>query len=188
MSGALQAVFSNKALRTWLFRTRFLLAALALLPVARLGHLERLPLAIALSLLGQVIQGWCFGALVKNRELSIRGPYVLVRNPMYLGRYLLILGFVILLDGVWATAAYTALYFPYMLFRVRREENRLRRMYHERFEDYCRSVNRFWPTWRRLGEPSLRFFDARMFYDNNGHWNVLLTLAAYVAIGVLRGV
>ena len=45
---------------------------------------------------GQLIQTWCFASLVKNWQLTERGPYLMCRNPMYIGRYFLILGFVLL--------------------------------------------------------------------------------------------
>lgn len=182
MNGVLQGLFANRSLRRMLFRTRYLLALVLILPLGRYMHPEWLPAAVGISLFGQLIQAWCFASLVKNRELSVRGPYVLVRNPMYVGRFFLILGFVCLLDSPLAIAAYAVLYYPYMLYRVKREERRLRRNYPEPFERYCREVRRFLPSLRRLGDPAVRFFDTRMFLDNHGHWNVLLTLAAYLAI------
>ena len=186
MSDVLYDIFTNQPIRKLLYRTRYLLALLLVVPVARYMNPAWLPVAIGLSLFGQLIQGWCFASLVKNLELSIRGPYVLVRNPMYLGRYFMILGFVVLLDSPIAIVAYTVLYFPYMLYRVKREEQRLNRYYPEPFQKYCADVRRFWPNWSRLGSPDVRFWDNRMFLDNNGHWNILITLAAYVAVYLLH--
>jgi protein-S-isoprenylcysteine O-methyltransferase Ste14 len=186
MNGVVQDLFANKPIRKFLKRTRYLWAVGLAYPLARYMIPELLPIAIGISLLGQLIQGWCFASLVKNRELSIRGPYLLVRNPMYLGRFFLILGFVCLLGSLPAIAVYTVLYYPYMLFRVKREERRLRRIYTEEFERFCREVGRFLPSLRRLGDPAVRFFDMAMFLENNGHWNILLTLAAYAAVYTLH--
>lgn len=186
MNGILQDLFTNQAIRKVLYRVRYLLAIVLLVPLARYMRPEWLRAAVVLSLLGQVIQGWCFAALVKNRELSVRGPYVLVRNPMYLGRYFLILGFICLLGRWEAVVVYTVVYYPYMRYRVMREEKRLRRIYPVEFERYCGEVRRFLPSLRKLGDPAVRFFDWTMFLENNGHWNVLLTLAAYVAVTSLH--
>ena len=182
MSGVLQDLFTNKPIRKFLFKIRYLLAVVLVVPLARYMHPEWLPAAVGISLLGQAIQGWCFASLVKNRELSVRGPYLLVRNPMYLGRFFLILGFVCLLDSLVAIVVYAVLYYPYMLYRVMREERRLRRAYPDEFARYCSEVRRFLPSIRRLGDPAVRFFDWEIFRENHGHWNILLTLAAYLAV------
>jgi protein-S-isoprenylcysteine O-methyltransferase Ste14 len=158
------------------------LAILLLVPLARWMRPEWLPVGFAVSMAGQAIQTWCFASLVKNRELSIRGPYLLVRNPMYLGRYFLLLGFVLLLGRWQAVAVYTLVYYVYMVNRVRREERRLDRVFGERFRAYCARVRRFLPSFGNLGDRSVWFFDWGMFLENHAHWNLVLTLAAYGAL------
>lgn len=182
MSGVVQDLFSNQPIRRFLKKTRYLFAAVLALPLAYFIGPDRVPAGLAISLFGQLIQGWCFASLVKNTELSVRGPYLLVRNPMYLGRYFLILGFVWLLDYWPAVATYTILYYPYMHYRVMREEKRLLRIHRDAFEGYCREVRRFLPSLRNLGNPHVRFWDNAMFVENNGHWNIVLTLAAFAAV------
>ncbi len=186
VNGVIQDLFANKALRTALFRARFLLALVLLVPLARYMHSEWWSAALGTSLFGQVIQTWCFASLVKNRELSVRGPYKLVRNPMYLGRYFLILGFVGLLESLAAIVVYTVMYYLYMFNRVKREERRLRRDYPDEFGKYCSEVNRFLPSFRRLGDPGVWFFDRRMFLENNAHWNILMTILAYAMLYVVH--
>ena len=177
----MQDVLAGRALRTFFKRARWVLALLLLAPLAWFMDPRRLPLALAVSLVGQLVQTWCFAALVKNRELTVRGPYLLVRNPMYLGRYLLILGFVLLVDGAWAVALYTAGYVAYMVSRVRREEQRLERHFGDAYRAYCGAVRRFVPSFRGLADPHVWCFDRAMFLENNAHWNILLTLGAFAA-------
>ena len=50
---------------------------------------------------GEAIQLWCFASLDKGRTLAFNGPYALVRNPMYLGRYFILLGGLMLLGNAW---------------------------------------------------------------------------------------
>ena len=186
--GALQVLFTNRKIRGFLGKTRYLLALMLLVPLAWGMQPRWLPAGVAISMLGQLIQGWCFASLVKNLELSVRGPYLLVRNPMYLGRYFMILGFVWLLGSPLAVGIYTVLYAPYAYYRVLGEERRLRRAFGEQFERYCREVNRFLPTPGGMRKPELWFFDMRMFLNNNGHWNILLTLIGFAAVWGLHSV
>lgn len=182
MSGVVQDLFANHTIRRFLFKGRFVLAPLLMLPLAYGMRPEAWSAALGISLFGQLIQTWCFASLVKNRELSVRGPYKLVRNPMYLGRYFLILGFVWLLQSVWAIVLYTAVYYTYMFYRVKREERRLARDYPEGFAKYCSEVRRFLPSFGRLGDPEVWFFDRAMFFENHAHWNILMTGLAYAML------
>ena len=175
-------LFANTALRKALYRARYPLAVLLLLPLARYMQPQWLATAFAISMAGQLIQTLCFASLVRNRELTVRGPYRLVRNPMYLGRFLMLLGFVLLLANPIALAVYAVVHYLYMVNRVRREERRLRKKFTGSFEEYCRNVNRFVPSLRGSGDRSVWFFDWGMFRENNAHWNILLTLAAYAAL------
>ena len=181
MSNVVQDLFSNESVRVALFRIRYLVGPLLLIPLGYFMRPERFWVGFLVSMFGQVIQTWCFATLVKNRELTARGPYLLSRNPMYLGRYFMLLGFVILLSNVWVAVAYTVLYYLYMDTRIKREERRLRRVFTEEYEEYCREVPRLFPSLRKAHEPSLWYWDWAPFLENNAHWNILGTLAAYGA-------
>ena len=182
MIHAIHDLFANTALRKALFRARYLLALVLLWPLASFMQPRWLMIGFGVSMAGQLIQTWCFASLVKNRELTRRGPYLLVRNPMYLGRFLLLLGFILLLASPLTILVYTVLYYLYMVNRVKREETRLKRIFGEDYATYCRDVNRFVPTFRRLTDRSVWFFNGSRFLENNAHWNILLTLVAYAAI------
>jgi protein-S-isoprenylcysteine O-methyltransferase Ste14 len=185
MTDRVQELLDNRALRRALVHLRYALVVLLLFPVGWWMQPERLPLAIGVSVVGQAIQTWCFASLIKNRELSIRGPYLLSRNPMYVGRYFLLLGFVLLLGRGWTTVLwvmlFTAGYALYVVPRVRREERRLLRVFRDRYEDYLRRVPRFRPTLRNATDPHVRYWDWNAFRENNAHWN-LLALLAYPAL------
>jgi len=97
------------------------------------------------SMAGEFIQLWCFASLDKNRDLACNGPYTLARNPMYLGRFFIILGIVMLLGNAWVILGYAVLYYFYMVNRVKREEVRLRAVLGAPYAEYCAAVRRFLP-------------------------------------------
>ena len=129
-------------------------------------------------MLGEAIQWWCFACLEKEKVLTIRGPYQLCRNPMYLGRYLLILGFIVATGLVWLCVIYTVVYYFYMVNRVKREEPVLENIFGQPYRDYCRDVNRFMPGTKRL-DSQFFFFDWKIMLSNNGHWNFLSVIVGY---------
>jgi protein-S-isoprenylcysteine O-methyltransferase Ste14 len=182
VGNVIQDLFGNEALRMGLFRLRFLLGAVLLIPVGYWMSRELFWVGFAVSMLGQAIQTWCFASLIKNRELTVRGPYLLSRNPMYVGRYFMILGFVLLLNNLWIVLAYTVLYYLYMDSRIKREEKRLQRVFGESYAQYCSEVPRLLPSLRKAGEPSLWYWDWAAFRENNAHWNVLGTWLSFAFV------
>jgi protein-S-isoprenylcysteine O-methyltransferase Ste14 len=79
------------------------------------------------------------------RRLVIRGPYRFVRNPMYVGAILALLG-VALFYGSLSILIYAGVFFlATLLFVVFYEEPTLRRTFGSDYETYCRRVSRWWP-------------------------------------------
>jgi len=184
MLQAIHDIFNNPAARKLFLRLRYVLSLVLLALLAHYADATRFLPAFLVSLFGEAIQLWSFASLVKNEQLTARGPYVMVRNPMYLGRFFLVLGLMLLLDNPYLTAAYVVLYYFYMVNRVQREEKRLVELLGQPYRDYCARVNRFLPSFGRLSDPAVRFFNWGVMRRNNGHWNLLATLLFY---GVLYG-
>jgi protein-S-isoprenylcysteine O-methyltransferase Ste14 len=184
MLNAIHTLFNHPGLRRFFLKLRVPLMLLVIGLLAYYARREWLWPALAISLGGELIQVWAFASLVKNDMLTARGPYVLVRNPMYLGRLIMMLGLVLLLGNPYIAGAFVVLYYFYMVNRVKREEAKLGPGLGQPYHDYCARTNRFWPTWSRLGDPNLRFFDVGVLVNNHGHWNLLANLILYAAFAV----
>ena len=108
MLDTIHRFFNNPSARKIFLALRYPLFLAALVLLALKARIELLPAAFLVSLFGEAIQLWSFASLVKNEQLTARGPYVLVRNPMYLGRYFILLGGIMLLGNI-AMAVYVLL-------------------------------------------------------------------------------
>jgi protein-S-isoprenylcysteine O-methyltransferase Ste14 len=85
-----------------------------------------------------------FGAqLFAGHQLITRGPFAIVRHPMYLGLVTAALGS-LLLYQTWTALAF-AIFAPFVLFRARREEAALSAEFGEQWQDYCHRVPAFFP-------------------------------------------
>jgi protein-S-isoprenylcysteine O-methyltransferase Ste14 len=79
------------------------------------------------------------------RRLVIRGPYRFVRNPMYIGAILTLLG-AALFYGSLSILIYAGVFFlATHLFVILYEEPTLRRTFESDYETYCSRVPRWWP-------------------------------------------
>ena len=181
---SINKVFNHAGMRKWWLRIRVpvgLLVVCGLIPLVRLDYFWP---ALAVSLVGELLQLWCFAALHKRKELACKGPYAFVRNPMYLGRYFIVLGFVLLLGvpGLWLLIPYTVFYWFYMRNRVGREEAFLVGALGEPYADYCRRVNRFLPTFKGVTASSVCFWNWKLLKKNHGWENAAALVAVYAAL------
>jgi protein-S-isoprenylcysteine O-methyltransferase Ste14 len=77
------------------------------------------------------------------RRLVDRGPYAIVRNPMYIGAILALLGAAAFYQSQ-AIAGYAAAFFVVMhLFVIAYEEPTLRTTFGPAYDDYCGRVRRW---------------------------------------------
>ncbi len=81
------------------------------------------------------------------RRLVVRGPYRLVRNPMYIGAAMAVAGAAIVYRSL-GLALYAASFLLLAhLFVVTYEEPTLRRKFGDEYEEYCKRVARWLPKW-----------------------------------------
>ena len=89
-----------------------------------------------------------FGAqLFANQRLVIKGPFAIVRHPMYAGLILAALGS-LLIYHTW-TALLLVFFAPALSFRARREEAALAAEFGMQWQAYCQRVPAFLP---RIGK------------------------------------
>lgn len=181
MKATSTGLLQRDGLRRLLVRLRAPIVVVGLLLLASFARGDWLGAGFAVSMLGELVQVWCFASLDKNATLAARGPYAMVRNPMYLGRFLLLFGFVMTLGNGWLLVAYTSAYWAYMDARVQREEAHLKPIFGAAYDDYCRRVRRFVPGWPATGE-RVAFWDWRCFRQNNAGRNLAITLVAWAAL------
>lgn len=176
---SINTVFNNKKLRSILEKFRVPIAVLLFaFMIPQLKH-PLLLRAFVVSMIGEFIQIWSFGSLKKNKILAFRGPYRLVRNPMYIGRFLVLLGIVLLFENIWLLLLYMVFYIFYVINRVEREERTLRRYFGRAYERYCLLVHRFLPTLKGQHRRDIWYFNWDLFFENNGHLNLMALICCY---------
>ena len=178
-------LFNHTATRKLLRRLRVPLALGAMVLVFRHAQPRLFWPAFAISWLGEALQVWCFASLKKTKILAWRGPYAIVRNPMYLGRFFLLLGVLMLLESAWLLLSFSLVYYLYMVNRVKREEVTLRGVFGTDYDEYCRRIGRFLP--RRIAREDLKqvpYFKLELFSRNHAHWNLLGTAIAWAVLSL----
>jgi protein-S-isoprenylcysteine O-methyltransferase Ste14 len=97
------------------------------------------------AVIGLALRAWSAGHIRKNAALATSGPYSYTRNPLYLGSFILGLGFTIAsgqpLLAIPFVALFLGIYFPVM----RVEAGHLAELFGESYHNYARAVPLFFP-------------------------------------------
>jgi protein-S-isoprenylcysteine O-methyltransferase Ste14 len=139
---------------------------------------------------GEIIRIWAAGHLTRDQRLSVSGPYEYTRNPFYLGRFLLIVGFAIMAgirSNVWVLAicvvALAIFFFYYMPRKDKREGGRLSKLFGEEYDRWRANVPVLLPrltpyrTNPRPWSRELFMTGDDQFTGNKEIWTALVVLA-----------
>jgi protein-S-isoprenylcysteine O-methyltransferase Ste14 len=100
---------------------------------------------ILVCFLGASIRYWASGYLRKDNRIAVGGPYRMIRNPLYLGTYLMAVGTALAIEAwpllILTSAVFAAVYHYIILD----EETKLRRIFGLPYEKFIETVPRFFP-------------------------------------------
>ena len=113
----------------------------------------------ALTLIGIAIRIWAAGHLTRDQRLAVSGPYAYTRNPFYLGRFSILIGFA-LMSGLHGFIVWTIFlislgffFFGYMPRKERREGGRLEELFGDQFRKYRENVPSLFPRLTPYRDP-----------------------------------
>jgi protein-S-isoprenylcysteine O-methyltransferase Ste14 len=89
---------------------------------------------------------WTYEArVIEGHELITQGPYAVVRNPIYLGMFGLMVSSGLVFTTWWALLLAVIVFLVGNQVRIRAEENLLRETFGSQFDEYARRVPAFFP-------------------------------------------
>lgn len=171
-------------------------------PVAKLFY----PGAV-LTAVGAFIRVWAAGHLTRDKRLAVSGPYQYTRNPFYLGRFCVLIGFA-LMSGLsfghnafgpilWGIFIFSVLFFflGYMPRKEKREGGRLEQLFGDQFRQYRAAVPSLFPRLTPYQDPftpEKRAWSRELFFGGYGNFSgnkelpTTLATFALIALFLLR--
>jgi protein-S-isoprenylcysteine O-methyltransferase Ste14 len=145
---------------------------------------------LTIVLLGEIVRSWATGHLQKNEVLTTSGPYGYVKNPMYVGSFIVMLGF-----NAMAVSPYIAYILGiellafiiyYVPTKTKTESARLLEKFGQAYADYDRAVpgyiiKRLTPYKPNPDEP-IKPWSKTIFLENNEHHVGLAILVGVAAL------
>jgi protein-S-isoprenylcysteine O-methyltransferase Ste14 len=106
-------------------------------------------LGICLVLLGFLFRISARGHKEENSgegtKLVKDGPYFLMRHPMYFGTLLIGTGIVFVALEIWTLILFLAVFLFIYIPQIQREEKALSKRFGNEYDDYCKTVPRYFP-------------------------------------------
>ena len=122
---------------------------------------------------GMLIRLWSNGYAIKNDKLTTSGPYAFVRNPLYLGTFLIAAGFVIVLKMGWIVGGVFLAALGLVYYRtIKAEQGMLLEKFKENYSDYCRKVPAMLPRLVAYGKGEKWPFDMQRLINSKEHKTV----------------
>jgi len=109
-------------------------------------------LGLTLVLTGLGVRSWAAGTLLKRFQLTTTGLYQLIRNPLYVGSFIMMLGFCQLIDDPENVFFVLGPFLLIYLLKVRDEERILSKSFGMQWQAYAKATPRFFPR-RLAGNP-----------------------------------
>ncbi|NIM16668.1 MAG: hypothetical protein GTO45_32180 [Candidatus Aminicenantes bacterium] len=140
---------------------------------------------LLISFLGETIRIFAVGysfegtsgreMYLRADALNITGIYSLVRNPLYIGNFLMFTGLVVVFSNLFAVLVFALFIILQYYFIVLAEEEYLKGKYGQEYESYCTQVRRIIPTFRNYKKNQNPFSLKKIiFKENDSIFNMLM--------------
>ena len=132
-----------------------------------------------IAALGEAVRFWAAGHLLKTKELITSVPYRFTRNPLYLGRFLILTGLCVMCslpyyaNWILLVGGYAVFFFYYMPRKERVEPARLRSVHGEAYDRYFKAVPALFPTFRPYAHASNLGWSSDRMLRNREWWMVV---------------
>ena len=154
-------------------------------------------LCLLVSFFGLAIRAWTIGCVPSRTsgrntkgqiadKLNTTGIYSLLRHPLYLGNYFMMLGVVMFAHHIWVTLVFSLLFFIYYERIMYAEEAFLNEKFGAEFQRWAQETPAIIPRFSGYRPPELRFSLKNVLRrEYNGWFAVIVSLFALEMAGNL---
>ncbi|HET6465031.1 MAG TPA: isoprenylcysteine carboxylmethyltransferase family protein [Nitrospiria bacterium] len=140
---------------------------------------------LLIVLVGEALRVWAAGHLKKTKEVTTTGPYAYVKNPLYLGTLLILIGFCLMAQNLYLLVIGLAVFFIYYApFKKKREGQRLREHFGQAWDDYDRAVPDYLPILHPYAKRGTGRWESKWFYENSEGGTALAVALGILALGL----
>ena len=148
---------------------------------------SRMIAGFVLAAVGQAWRIYAAGVIYKNKQLATTGAYSLVRHPLYLGNFLILLGFT-LACGNWIVVLLVAFFFLfYYPAAIRYEDHKLEGIFGDDWRAWSANIPAMFPTGLKWQANTEAEWDLQQSLIRNGELIYTIFMAGCAVLLWYRG-
>lgn len=145
---------------------------------------SRIYAGFAMAFVGQAWRIYAAGVIYKNKQLATTGAYSLVRHPLYLGNFLILIGFTLACANWVVVILVLAFFWFYYPAAIKYEDSKLERIFGEQWTSWSAQTPAMFPTrlaWKANADAE---WNARQSMFRNGELiiSVFIIICAVVLL------
>ena len=161
---------------------------------SRTGYLALWGICLAISFIGVFIRAYAVGYAAKGTSgrntkegqiaetLNTTGIYSIVRNPLYLGNFVIMLGQIVLLRSAWCVLVYILSFWLYYERIIMAEEDFLKKKFGAAYENYARCTPAFIPN-LSLWKKTALTYSTKFMIRKESH-GLFVMMLIFTALGI----
>jgi len=155
--------------------------AIGLLLVAVCAYFARpdrgaVAIGLTLVVVGQVFRIYAAGYIFKNKQLASTGPYSLVRHPLYLGNFIILIGFTIASANLYVVAVVVLFFLVWYPAAIAYEDSKLENIFGDDWREWSKNIRAIIPGRVRWSDLKASGWDTYQSLIRNGELPISLYL------------
>lgn len=133
-----------------------------------------------LVVLGVFLRSWAAGIIIKNKKLITCGPYCFCRHPLYLGTFLISIGFCFILNDI--KNLIVILFFMLLIYlpKMKEEEKKLAKEFRDSWNEYFKNTSNLIPNLKDINHP----WSFNLWLKNKEHYTFLGCFIGLIALKI----
>ena len=185
-SDRLQRVGDRRGLMGWWDRLRYneiLRQGIGLLLVAVCAYFARpgstlVIIGLAMATFGQIFRIYAAGFIHKNKQLASTGPYALVRHPLYLGNFLILIGFALAANNLYVWIGVALFFMIWYPAAIAYEDSKLESIFEDEWRAWSKDIRAIIPGKFKWADLKAEGWDAYQSLIRNGELPISLYLGS----------
>ena len=133
-------------------------------------------IGLAMALVGQVFRIYAAGFIFKNKQLASTGPYALVRHPLYLGNFLILIGFTLAAANLYVAIGVIVFFLIWYPAAIAYEDSKLENIFEEEWREWSKNIRAIIPGRFRWSDLKADGWDTYQSLIRNGELPISLYL------------
>jgi protein-S-isoprenylcysteine O-methyltransferase Ste14 len=131
---------------------------------------------LAFAAAGQIFRIYAAGYIFKNKQLASNGPYSLVRHPLYLGNFVILIGFTIASANLFVAIGVALFFLIWYPAAISYEDSKLERIFEDEWRQWSSKRRAIIPGRIKLSELKAAGWDTYQSLIRNGELPISLYL------------